>query len=119
MQNYVQLTGRLFDLPPLRQVSDGSYILNLRIATGFGFNTGGSQSEQVYHLIAWNRLAVEISERFKRGDRIMVAGELRNRLLSKEGMNYYRTEIVLREFQALKDYQPKGGINTNPTHQNT
>lgn len=108
MQNYVQLTGRLFDLPPLRQLSDGSYILNLRLTTGYGFSAEGDRREQIYHLVAWNRLAVEMSEKFRSSNRIMIAGELRNRLLSKEGVNYYRTEIIIREFQALRDYSSSG-----------
>ena len=105
MQNYVQLTGRLFDLPAPKQVSDGSYVLNLRLAIGIGFGGGEGRSEEVHHLIAWNQLAMEISQRFKRGDRIMIAGELRNRLQNRGGVSYYRTEILIREFQALKDHK--------------
>lgn len=108
MQNYVQLTGRLFDLPPPKRVSDGSYLINLRLSTGFGFSPAGTGGEQVYHLVAWNQLAIELSKRFRRGSRIMVAGELHNRLLRKEGVPYYRTEIIVKEFQALRDSQRDG-----------
>jgi single-stranded DNA-binding protein len=113
MQNYVQLTGRLFDLPSPRRVSDGSYVLNLRLSTG----PRPENAEEVHHLIAWNQLAMEISQRFKRGSRIMVAGELRNRLQTKDGVNYYRTEILIREFQALKDRtrEEKSINKVNPT----
>lgn len=102
MQNYVQLTGRIFDLPTLRQLSDGSYILNLRITTGGALGPDGKQFEQVHSLVAWNQLAAQISQRFKRGSRIMIAGELRNRLIVKDNYRYCRTEIIVTEYQALK-----------------
>lgn len=125
MQNYVQLTGRIFDLPTLRQLSDGSYILNLRITTGGALGPDGKQFEQVHSLVAWNQLAAQISQRFKRGSRIMIAGELRNRLIVKDNYRYCRTEIIVTEYQALKSRWEDNELHThnlipaNDHHQKT
>ncbi|MEL6143112.1 MAG: single-stranded DNA-binding protein [Bacteroidota bacterium] len=100
--NSVQLIGNLAEPPELRLTSDGTYVANMKLRS-FG-NAGGlgTSNQQYFHLVAWGKLAVQMEQRFCKGSRILVRGELRNRLQKREHVHFYRTEIHLHEFLALE-----------------
>ncbi|MEM9836392.1 MAG: single-stranded DNA-binding protein [Bacteroidota bacterium] len=98
LHNYVQLSGRLIHPPKLKRLSDGTYLVNLSIAIQPRLK---EDDHTIFQLVGWGEQAIRIEEHFTSGDYIIVAGELRNRRMQKNGMSIYRTEVLIREFQSV------------------
>lgn len=99
-QNQVQLIGRSGHEVEMIQISDGSYRANLRIYQ----NEAGSDSftaPQVFHLIAWSKVAEQLHRLVGRGDRILVQGKLVNRRLEQGGRTTFKAEIHVAFFTVL------------------
>jgi len=97
--NTVQLMGNLADWPVLRLTTEGTYVANMRLRS---FSGADNHNHQYFHLVAWGKLATQMERRFRKGSRILVRGELRNRLKTRENVQYYQAEIHIHEFLALE-----------------
>ncbi len=102
LQNSVQLAGRLLEDPALQQLSDGSYVANLKLALfDRQSEADGSARLAIFHLVAWDGLAQAMEQAFKKGSRLLVRGSLQNRKVQRQGMAYDRAEILIHEYLAL------------------
>ncbi len=102
LQNYVQLAGRLLEDPALHQLSDGTYLANLKLALFSPQEAAdGSERLSIFHLIAWGGLAQALEQRFRKGSRLLVRGSLQNRQINRQGLRYDRAEIVVHEYLSL------------------
>lgn len=109
LNNSVQLAGALANDPELRFASDGTPVVNFRLRISPS-NPDRESSEdhpgngqQYFSLVAWRGIAREIDRNFRKGSRVMVRGELRNRLIEFKDSRTYRTEIYVHEFLALSN----------------
>lgn len=103
MNNLVQLAGALANDPDLKQLSDGSYVAQLRLRAYSSANSRrGNQSRlQFFHLRAFGTIAQELERHFHKGSQLMVRGELRNRVINENDTQIQRTEVQVFEFVAL------------------
>jgi len=97
LTNTVQLMGNLADPPELRLTTEGTYVANMKLRL-----FSGASNHQYFHLVAWGKLATQMEQRFRKGSRILVRGELRNRLKTIENVQFYCTEIHVHEYLALE-----------------
>ncbi|WP_076639952.1 single-stranded DNA-binding protein [Lewinella sp. 4G2] len=97
--NHVQLYGRLASQPEITTLTDGTSLARVRL---YPLTTSAVPDEpdgpQSFHLVAWHRLASLMHQELRRGDRIQIQGELRNRRWVQAGRTQVRTEIHVRHF---------------------
>lgn len=106
LQNSVQLAGRLLEDPSLLQLSDGTYLANLKLALlSSQTEADGSERLTVFHLIAWDSLAQAMQERFRKGSRLLIRGALQNRRVQRQGIYYDRAEVVIYEYLGLGKHE--------------
>jgi len=74
--NYCVLIGRLTRDPELRYTPNGDAVCNFSIA-----NNKGNKDEDVsfFNLVAWNKVADVVSKYLKKGRKVCVEGNLRQR----------------------------------------
>lgn len=119
LNNSVQLAGSLANDPELRFASDGTPVVNFRLRILSSNHERSSKQEdrtsgqQYFSLIAWRGMAREIDRNFRKGNRIMVRGELRNRLVDSQSKRAYRTEIHVHEFLALSSQTHRAAMSSH------
>lgn len=108
--NKVILLGNVGNEPELRQIPNGSAVVNFSLATSESWrdkNTGNQETRTEWHrVVAFNRLAEIVGEYVRKGSKIYIEGQLRTRKWDKDGVTQYATEIVASEMQMLDS---KGG----------
>ena len=103
LNNMVQLAGSLVNKPELRRLTDGTYVVHLRLRTyQTATKRNDADSERLtFNLKAYGNLAQELERSFRKNSQLMVRGELRNRLTIRNQQPTYLTEIQVFEFLAL------------------
>jgi len=89
--NGIFLSGNLTKDPELKFTSSGTAALSFRIAVDGAGNTADDGG--FFTCTAWGKLAENLAESVKKGDRVVVSGRLRHRSYEVEGKN--RTSIEL------------------------
>jgi single-strand DNA-binding protein len=82
--NKVFIVGNLTRDPDLRQTTNGTPVVNFRIAANRRFkdNSGELKEEVCYiGIVAWQRLAVSCGDYLKKGSSVYIEGELRSRMV--------------------------------------
>lgn len=100
MVNHVVLMGRVGRDPELRTSQKGTAIVTLSMATTEKWGTGEARKEQTewHNLVAFGKLADNISRFVKKGNRLYVSGKIQTRKWDdKEGNKHERVEIVCME----------------------
>lgn len=104
LHNHVQLIGRAGHDPQLLTLTDGTLRAGLRLylrPPSTDSTAGDDPCNHAYRLVAWNKLAVRLEERVKRGDSLLVHGTLVNRVQRIGDSTYIRTEVHLTAFRLL------------------
>lgn len=100
--NKVILLGRLGKEPELKYTASGDAVCNFSIATGKSWKDkdGNKKDKTEWHsLVSWKKQAEIINQYFKKGDMILIEGELQTRSWDdKEGKKQYKTEILVSSF---------------------
>lgn len=103
--NSVVIAGNLTKDPIFRQTTSGTPVFNFSIASNRRFKDKNEEwKEDVCYvgIVAWNRLADSCKDRLKKGNAVLVDGELQSRTFKTEdGTNRTIVEIKARRIQFL------------------
>ncbi len=94
--NKVILLGNMVADPELRQTTSGKSVCSFRIAVQrtFSRNADGESNTDFFTVNAWDKRAEFVCRYFKKGNAILVCGNLQNRSWTdNQGQKRYATEI--------------------------
>lgn len=101
--NMVIVQGRLGGDPEVRYTAGGAAACTLNVATSERWtdkNSGEKKEKTEWHrVVLWNKAAEVVGEYMRKGDEIMVQGQLQTREWEQEGVKRYTTEIRANSFQ--------------------
>jgi len=104
LNNFV-IAGNLTKDPVFRQTTTGTPVVNFSIASNRKYRDSSNQwLEDVCYvgIVAWNRLAESCRARLKKGDAVLIDGELQSRTWkTNDGFNRSVVEIKARRIQFL------------------
>jgi single-strand DNA-binding protein len=110
--NKVIIGGRLGRDPEIREFEGGGRIARLSIATTGQWTRGGARQEKTdWHVaVRFKKAGVSFAERnLRKGDLVMVEGQLENRSYQKDGQTHLVTEIAVREGRGEIHLMAKAG----------
>ena len=97
MLNKVILIGRITVVPESKATAESRYC-KFGLAVQRPKRKGEDTSEtDFFNCIAWNGTADVVANWYKKGDLMMIVGNLRNRKYEKNGENRIATEIIVKE----------------------
>lgn len=103
--NTVIVAGNLTKDPVFRQTTNGTPVVNFSIASNRRFRDKNEEwKEDVCYvgIVAWNRLAESCRDKLRKGNAVLVDGELQSRTFKTEdGSNRTIVEIKARRIQFL------------------
>lgn len=101
--NMVIVQGRLGSDPEVRYTTGGAATCTLSVATSERWtdkNSGEKKEKTEWHrVVLWNKAAEVVGEYMRKGDEIMVQGQLQTREWEQDGVKKYTTEIRANSFQ--------------------
>lgn len=111
LNNSVQLIGNLGNDPKTTEFESGKSVTTFSLATNKKYKDAkGNEVKQVqwHNIVLWGK-GGEIVEKFnKKGDEIMVEGELTYREYEDEsGAKKFITEIIVNDFRFLSNKKEK------------
>ena len=94
--NKVILMGRLTHDPELKTTPNGVNVCSFRIAVDRRYQTKGEEKKtDFFNIVAWKQAGEFVFRYFKKGNMILVEGELQTRqYTNKDGINVTVTEII-------------------------
>ena len=99
--NKVILIGNMTSDPELKQTASGISVCSFSIAVNRRFNKGAEQGQQTVdfiNVVAWRQNAEFVSRYFKKGNPILICGQLQTRnWTDNQGQKRYTTEVVADE----------------------
>ncbi len=114
LSNCVQLIGHLGKDVEIQEVSNGSKLAKVRLATNeYYYNKDGEKvtSTEWHNLVAWGKTAELMTSLACKGSHLLVSGKLTNRSYEdKQGVKKYFTEIKVDNFRLLNN----GSETKNP-----
>ena len=113
--NKVILIGNMTADPELKQTAGGISVCSFSIAVNRRFAKGeqGQQSVDFINVVTWRQSAEFVSRYFKKGNPILVCGQLQTRnWTDNQGAKRYVTEVVADEVSFVA---PASNGNGQPT----
>ena len=117
--NKVILIGNMTADPELKQTTGGISVCSFSIAINRRFAKGeqGQQNVDFINIVTWRQSAEFVSRYFKKGNPILVCGQLQTRTWTdNQGAKRYATEVVADEVSfvgpAAQGGAPMGGAYT-------
>lgn len=102
--NKVILMGRLTADPEMRQTANGNTVVNFSIAVNRKHVTENGPTADFINCVVWGRNGENIARYFGKGKMIAVIGELQiSSWDGNDGKRYYRTEVVVGEWDFCGD----------------
>jgi len=115
--NYVALIGNLGRDPEVRNLADGSPVMNLSLATSEYWQKDGQRQEKTewHRVVIWDAKLCEIAEKYiKKGSKVYVSGRIQTREWEDQsGTKRQTTEIVLPKYGGklvMLDSKPSNGV---------
>jgi single-strand DNA-binding protein len=103
--NSALIAGNLTRDPVFRQTTNGTAVVNFTVASNRKFRDSGNRwQEDVCYvgIVAWNKLADSCRDRLKKGNAVLIDGELQSRnWKTDDGHNRSIVEIKARRIQFL------------------
>ena len=103
--NSVAIAGNLTKDPVFRQTTNGTPVVNFSIASNRKYRDANSQlQEEVCYVgvVAWNKLAESCTNRLKKGNAVLIDGELQSHVFkTDDGFSRNVVEIKARRIQFL------------------
>lgn len=103
--NKVQFTGYLGADPDMRYLSDGTAVVNFRVASGRSWKDrdGNAHDDtEWFRVSAWNKLAEICNSYLTKGTRVYVEGRLQTRKWTdRDGQDRYTTEVIAQDMIIL------------------
>ena len=116
--NQVIIIGRLTADPELKQSKTGTNVCSFSLAVDRKFKKDGEPSCDFFECVAWRERAEFVCKYFKKGNQILIQGELQNRSWTdKNGQKRTTTEIIVNGsgfVDSKKDEQGENGASYNP-----
>ena len=115
--NNVILVGRLSKDPELRHTPNGAAVANFSLAVGKVYTSNGEKKEEVSFIncTAWQKLGETIAQYCKKGERIGITGELKQRSWEdSDGNKKYALDVVVRSMQFLQQKSENSQDQTSP-----
>lgn len=106
------ILGRLGKNPELTYTQSGTAVCKFSIATSRK-QKDGNEVTQWHRCVAWQKAAEIINQYVKKGDQLYVEGEINYGKYDKDGVTYYTTDIIVREFNFIGGNQ-QGQQNQRP-----
>ena len=100
MFNLVVLTGRLTADPELRYTANNTPVTSFSIAVNRRFTKAeqGQQTVDFINIVTWSQRAEFVSRYFKKGNPILICGQLQTRTWTdNQGQKRYATEVIADE----------------------
>ena len=103
--NRVMLIGNLGADPEVRALSNGSKVVNLKVATSESWRdkASGEKKEKTewHRVVIFNKNLADVAEKYlKKGAKVYIEGQLQTRKWTdKDGAEKYSTEVVLQNFR--------------------
>ena len=111
MFNQCTLLGRITNKLELKQTDQGTKVLSFSIAVQRKYD---KNKTDFFNVVAWRGLAETIFKYFKKGDRILVTGNLQTRYYeNKQGNKVYITELVAENISFI-EYKDKSEKHLTP-----
>ncbi|MBU0474267.1 MAG: single-stranded DNA-binding protein [Bacteroidetes bacterium] len=103
--NSVVIAGNLTKDPTIRETSNNTPVVNFHVAVNRRYKDSNNQSQEdvcYVGVVAWNKLAESCKNRLKKGNAVLIDGELQSRTFKTED-NKSRTivEIKAKRIQFL------------------
>ena len=120
MLNKVKLVGRLGADPDVKETTQGHTFANLSLATNEKYKVGEEMKEktQWHKVVVFNpNLASSLGKYMKKGDTIIVEGQVEYRSYDNGDGTKYVTEIVVPRFNGGVKLIPQG-ISSKPKTSN-
>ena len=98
--NKVILVGNMTADPELKQTTAGTSVCSFSIAVNRRFTKAeqGQQTVDFINIVAWRQNAEFVSRYFKKGNPILVCGQLQTRTWNdNQGQKRYATEVIADE----------------------
>ena len=98
--NKVILIGNMTADPELKQTASGLSVCSFTIAINRRFSKGeqGQQTVDFINIVTWRQQAEFVSRYFKKGNPILICGQLQTRTWTdNQGQKRYATEVVADE----------------------
>ena len=96
--NKVILVGNMTSDPELKQTQGGLSVSSFSIAVNRRFSKDGEQACDFINIQAWRQQAEFVCKYFKKGQAILVCGQLQTRTWTdNQGQKRYATEVVADE----------------------
>jgi len=112
--NQVILIGNVGKDPEIRYTPNGHAVCNLSIAT---HKKVKEKFEPTWHRVTcWRQLAEKCAE-IKKGNRIMIVGEITYRTVEKDGVKTYYTEILAWQLLAAPSLTQSAGITPEQSNE--
>ena len=115
--NKVILIGNMTADPQLRQTASGLSVCSFSIAVNrrTGKADQGQQNVDFFNIVAWRQQAEFVSRYFKKGNPILVCGQLQNRTWTdNQGQKRYATEIQADEVSFVASDAQSGNATSAP-----
>ena len=117
--NKVILIGNMTADPELKQTAGGISVCSFSIAVNRRFTKGeqGQQTVDFINIVAWRQSAEFVSRYFKKGNPILVCGQLQTRTWTDNntGAKRYATEVLADEVSFVAPAgQPGQGVAYTP-----
>lgn len=121
--NKVILIGRLTKDPEVRYTqTNNTMVVSFSLAVNRRFCKQGEERQvDFFNIVAWNKLAENISKYIVKGNQIAVVGRLETRIWDDDnGQRHYITEVIAEEvdFIESKNKQPNDSILFAPSVEN-
>lgn len=121
--NKVILMGRLTRDPELKTTPNGVNVCSFGIAVDRRYQTKGEEKKtDFFNIVAWRQCGEFVSRYFKKGNMILVEGELQTRqYTNKDGQNVNVVEVIAEHLsftgEKLSDSSPAttAGATSTPT----
>lgn len=96
--NKVILVGNMTADPELKQTQGGLSVSSFSIAVNRRFSKDGEQACDFINIVTWKQQAEFVTRYFKKGQAILVCGQLQTRTWTdNQGQKRYATEVVADE----------------------
>lgn len=100
--NKVQLIGNLGAAPVSMKTKYGNSV-TLSIATSKKINKDGEKVENTtWHKVALYDKLADVAEKYlSQGDKVYIEGEIRHKMVEKDGVKKYYTDVIARQLIML------------------
>jgi single-strand DNA-binding protein len=114
--NKVILMGNMCADPELKQTQLGTSVCSFNVAVSRNFGKLDEKKADFFTVVAWAQKAEFVSRYFKKGQAIVVVGELQTRnWTDNQGQKRYATEVVADEVSFAGNAPSGDAKNNAPT----